>query len=339
MAQKVSRKYMKYRISNKEYRTAGVQTALPALHNSIFFVRYSAVQNHLLIPICDGSERCALKMSVCVSKSLVAVALLVLTIISAGCRESPISEQPKSRKSVITSDTILSGMSEALLPSDSFEIVAILPPGQCPGHYDIKLTDIAKVKRADLVISFRGMPFMKQTEIDSGKHLLIDTNGRNWMAPPSYIAGLGILADKLIERFPELKQQILIRKVQAVRKAEREINALSDKMRRAGVSQLPVIASSMLREPLEWMGLNVVGEYGRPEALSAKEIVRLTRIGKEKKAAMVVDNLQSGPEAGAGVAEALGVPHVILSNFPSEKGYESTISENANAVLTAARTK
>ncbi len=229
-------------------------------------------------------------------------------------------------------------MCEALLPSDSFATTAILPPGQCPGHYDIKLTDIAKVKQADLVISFLGMPFMNQTEIAADKHLLIDTKGRNWMTPPSYIAGLGILAERLIERFPGQRQQISKRKERAVRDTDEMTKSLNDRLQQAFVSQKPVISSSMLKEPLEWMGFRVVGEYGRPESLSAKEIVELTRIGKDKKAVMIVDNLQSGPEAGKGIAEALDVPHVIFSNFPSEKGYVSTLSENVNAALAAAGT-
>jgi zinc transport system substrate-binding protein len=238
----------------------------------------------------------------------------------------------------VTSDTILSGMCEALLPSDIFVITAILPSGQCPGHYDVKLTDIAKVKQADLVISFRGMPFMNQTEIAADKNLPIDTNGRNWMAPPSYIAGLSILADKLVKRFPEQRQQILTRKERAIWKTDETVRSLNSRLQQASVSQKPVIASSMLKEPLEWMGFRVACDYGRPESLSTKEIVELTRIGKDQKAVMIVDNLQSGPEAGKGIAEALKVPHVIFSNFPSEKGYAATLSENVNAALAAAGT-
>jgi zinc transport system substrate-binding protein len=270
--------------------------------------------------------------------SLIIVSLL-LCFLSAGCQKGALSEHVKVRESIVTSDTILSGMSESLLPSDYFEVSAILPPGQCPGHYDVKLSDIAKVKKADLVVSFRGMPFMDHAEVDAGKQLLIDVKDHNWMAPHYYIAGLSILASKLIERFPEYTQQIATRRERAVQEATERANALGDRIRRSGVSQIPVIASSMLKEPLEWMGFLIVGEYGRPESLSAKEIAALIRIGREKKAAMIVDNLQSGPEAGKGIAEALGAPHVIFSNFPSEKGYAATLSENVDAVLAAMRTK
>jgi zinc transport system substrate-binding protein len=93
----------------------------------------------------------------------------------------------------------------------------------------------------------------------------------------------------------------------------------------------------MQKEPLEWMGFLVVGEYGRPEAMSAGEIVRIVKTGKERHAIAVVDNLQSGPDAGRGIAETLGVPHVVLTNFPSEEGYLATLGENTAVIMAALR--
>jgi hypothetical protein len=40
---KSKQKYLKFRISSKEFRTAEVELAKPALRNSIFLVRHSAV--------------------------------------------------------------------------------------------------------------------------------------------------------------------------------------------------------------------------------------------------------------------------------------------------------
>jgi zinc transport system substrate-binding protein len=264
------------------------------------------------------------------------IVALMLGFLSAGCQKNELNRQAKARKSIVTSDTILSGMSESLLPPEYFEVSAILPPGQCPGHYDIKLSDIARVKQADLVVSFIGMPFMQHAEADAARQLPIDAKDRNWMAPHSYITGLNLLADKLSDRFPEYKRQIATRRERAILEVSEKDKMLSNRIKSAGATGRSIIASSMLREPLEWMGFQIVGEYGRPESISAKEIAALTRLGKDRGAAMVVDNLQSGPEAGRGVAEALGIPHVVLSNFPSEKGYTVTLSDNVDAVLTAA---
>jgi zinc transport system substrate-binding protein len=150
---------------------------------------------------------------------------------------------------------------------------------------------------------------------------------------------LGILATELSKRLPEDKDEIMIRKENTVRKVKAGANLLVEKIKLTGLFGKSIIASSMQKEVLEWMGFRVVGEYGRPEAMSLKEVVRLSKIGKDHHVIMVVDNLQSGPDVGKGIAETLGVPHVVLTNFPSEKGYLATLRENVNAVLAAAMQK
>jgi zinc transport system substrate-binding protein len=233
---------------------------------------------------------------------------------------------------IVTSDTILSGMIASLLPPQRYAVEAILPPGQCPGHYDVKISDIEKAKKADLTVSFKGMPFMKKVGQGGEKNILLDPGDHNWMAPDSYRYGLNLLAEKLSKQFPEDANEISRRRQEAVRKVDETANALIAGIKQRGIHGKSVIASSMQKESLEWMGFRVVAEYGRPEAISAREIVRLAKAGEEQRAAAVVDNLQSGPDTGKGIAEALGIPHVVLTNFPSDKGYLATLEENVRTL-------
>jgi zinc transport system substrate-binding protein len=253
----------------------------------------------------------------------------------AGCFGKVQDAPDAGRLDIVASDTLLSGMIAALLPSGMSGVSAILPPAQCPGHYDVKLSDISRVKRADLIVSMRDMPFMEKVEVEGRKLLLVEDKDRNWMVPDSYIQGLNLLATELSRHFPEEGDQIERRREIAVRDVARNAKMLSEELTRAGIAAMPVIASSMQAQTLQWMGFQVVAEYGRPEAMSAKEIVRLSQIAASRKIRMVVDNLQSGPDAGRGIAEAAGVPHVILSNFPSEEGYSATLRANVSAVLGA----
>lgn len=262
---------------------------------------------------------------------LAAAALPGISTVSADRGDS------RNIRVVVTSDTILSGMAASLLPPDRYAVEAILPPGQCPGHHDVKLSDIEKAKRADLVIAFRGMPFLKPTALRREAYLLVDAGGRNWMAPDSYVRGVSILADRLAERFPVDAKEIRKRKRATISTVGTGAGALRARLRRAGLSGRAVLASSMQKETLAWMGFRVVAEYGRPEAMSAREVVRLVRTGRERNVLLVADNLQSGADTGKGIAEALGTPHVTLSNFPSEKGYLATLENNVGAVLAAAR--
>jgi zinc transport system substrate-binding protein len=267
------------------------------------------------------------------------IATIALLCVSTGSSGGPQERGAQKVRGIVTSDTILSGMISSLLPSQGYAVDAILPPGQCPGQYDVKLSDIEKTKRATLTVSFRGMPFMNNAGLGGGAKFFVDAGDRNWMAPDSYIYGLGLLADKLSKHFPADKDEILRRKEEEIHRVNAGAKSLLEKIRRTGIAGKAILASSMQKEPLEWMGLRVVGEYGRPEAISAREVVRLAKIGREQQATAIVDNLQSGPDAGKGIAETLGVPHVVLTNFPSEKGYLATLGENVDAIVAAVSRK
>lgn len=263
-----------------------------------------------------------------------AVAMVALICLPAGYSVAA-EGGTKTLRTIVASDTILSGMAASLLPPHRYSVEAILPPGQCPGHYDVKLSDIEKMKKADLVVSFKGMIHMNRAGSGGGAQLLVDTEGRNWMSPDSYAYGLAFLADRLSERYPEDRAWIMDRKKETAGRVRSEADRLREKIRRAGISGKAVIASSMQKEVLQWMGFDVVAEYGRPEAMSAREVVHIAKTGRDRRAVLVVDNLQSGPDAGKGIAETLRVPRVVLTNFPSEKGYLATLRENVDVVLGA----
>lgn len=176
---------------------------------------------------------------------------------------------------------------------------------------------------------------MEKAKSDNPKRLKMDNGGRNWMAPDFYIFGLDLLARELIRFFPGEQKEIERRKEATIRLVRGEAQKLKAMTQKAGINGSAVLASSMQKEPLEWMGFRVAGVYGRPEALSVREVSRLLKLGKKERIVAVVDNLQSGPDTGKSIAETLGTPHIVLNNFPSERGYLSTLRENVEAVLTA----
>lgn len=268
-------------------------------------------------------------------RSTLALSMVVLLIILSGCSERTKNTGREEKTIIVTSDTILSGMVSSLLPPEGYSIQAILPPGQCPGHYDVKLSDIERIKKADLVISFKGMPFMEKTESSMTKRLIMDTGGNNWMTPSSYEYGLIRLADELSRIYPKDAEKIMKQRDLEVKKVREYSDSLVEEIKKAGLTGKKAISSSMQRKPLEWMGLYVVADYGRPESLSTRDVGRLTKKGRQNQIALVVDNLQSGPDTGKVIAESLGIPHVVLTNFPSERGYLDTLKENVDAIIGA----
>jgi len=80
---------------------------------------------------------------------------------------------------------------------------------------------------------------------------------------------------------------------------------------------------------VNWLGLDVVGTFG-PGEPSPAVVLDLIK----KKPAMVIDNYHN--PGGKALAESLGVPYVVLINFPGKDGtrtIEDVFLYNEKAIL------
>ena len=91
---------------------------------------------------------------------------------------------------------------------------------------------------------------------------------------------------------------------------------------------------------LNWVGLNVVTFYGRPDSFTPQVTKDLVDKGRQENVTLIIDNLQSGQDAGAGLAEELGCNRIILSNFPggfdNTETWEKALDYNIDLILETA---
>ena len=206
------------------------------------------------------------------------------------------------------------------LTSNRAAIVTLIAGSSCPGHNDLKASDIIFVSSADVALlhTFQiDLPPVKNIFASANnKNLRIETISAegNWMAPPVQIQATIHIGQILSEIKPEwakdieAKTNIRLKRIEdAEARAKKILNPLSN---------LEVIAAKMQADFVSWAGLTVVGEYERAENMSPKTIIRLLESARGKKIIGVIDNLQSGADAGIPIANELKVPHLVLSNFP-----------------------
>ncbi len=198
-------------------------------------------------------------------------------------------------------------------------MVTITPGSSCPGHSDLKATDMAFTVSADVALVHQyqtSMPQVKSLLAAANTHLRVErlsTQG-NWTIPsiqeeatrrigqiltavrPQWAAGIQSRTAARLERIAAAKAQ-----------AEKRLAPLAGKS---------VLASAMQADFVRWAGLRVVKEYGRAEDMTPRDLVGLMEAARGKNVVAMVDNLQSGADAGRPLAEELHVSHVVLSNFP-----------------------
>ena len=114
---------------------------------------------------------------------------------------------------------------------------------------------------------------------------------------------------------------------------------IKNKLQKANVAQVNVIASQRQADFLTWAGFNVVANYAGPNALNPQTVKELVDKGKAAKVTLIIDNLQDGKDAGRAIAEELGAKQINLSNFPggypNTETWEKAIDKNIELLLGA----
>lgn len=226
------------------------------------------------------------------------------------------------------------------------EILPLVPAASCPGHHDVRASDIAFIKNADAIIL--------HTWQEKQKHIADAIATASPAVPPHYVgpapswlvpanqmdgsgAIYGVLNKTSGSDFKTLTLQYNARLMRIVKVSGKYHGLITP------YKNTPVMASAMQADFAASLGMKVVARYGRAEDTAPAGLMKLVKQGKEAGVTIVIDNLQSGAEAGQPLAGELGAAHIVFSNFPrftpDVPTYEDLYSYNCELLLAALRNR
>ncbi len=219
---------------------------------------------------------------------------------------------------VVCTTTHLALIAKALL-KDNADVECIIPYGMCPGHYELKFSDMQKLSKSTLILEHGFEAFLKNKKNLQNKPIIkIDVQG-NWLIPNIHQQAAericDVLCKYLTNEAPCIKRN-LSNHLNYVTQQVPDIRA-----RCQNFKDVPVICSIMNAELMEWIGLKIVATFKRDEDVSALHILNVINAGKQNNVAVIIDNQQSSGKVGETLAKEINVPLVMLSNFPE---YPST---------------
>lgn len=214
------------------------------------------------------------------------------------------------------------------------EIVSLIPPGSCPGHFDLPPRTVPLLQRASLVLRHdfqQGLDGQLRKLGGDGLQVKAIAAKGSLLVPANYLAMSAELGDALVALWPAQAEALRTR--QAV--VAQEIAALGEAVLAGERPWLDarVIASAQQQAFCTWLGLKVVATLARPDDTSPRQLAELLRAD----AVLVVGNLQSDAKAAASLAGRKGVPVAVFSNFPAttENGYAALLAANRKELETA----
>lgn len=210
---------------------------------------------------------------------------------------------------------------------DAFQIVRMLPPGGCPGHFDISPRMIDRLRDAALLFRFDfqgGLDDQLDRLVERGLTIVEIAPGGGLLCPESYVTICRQVCDALSKRWPD-RAEVFRKRLD---RTERRITKLAEQGRRhiaeTGLVGAKVLASEHQKAFCTWLGLDVVGTFPRGELARISEVLDSLTAAQTGHVKLVVGNLQEGTRVSDTLADRLGVPTVVFSNFP-------TMAENQRA--------
>jgi len=222
----------------------------------------------------------------------------------------------------------------------------LIPPGVCPGHYDVKPSDIEALAdcKALFIHNYQQNYENVTGAVEAAQNpdliiKVIDITG-NWMVPAVQAEAVDKIAQALSEIDPEnaaYYEENAAERTQAILAKGEEVQG---ELLGAGLEGVKVICAEMQAGFVGWAGFNITATYGRPEDLSVADVEQLVTDAIEAGVALVIDNLQSGATAASEtMAQDIGAIQVTISNFPggleNTETWEKAIDKNVDLLLGA----
>ena len=222
----------------------------------------------------------------------------------------------------------------------------LIPPGTCPGHYDVKPGDIEALANSKAIFihnyqqSFQNVNGAIEAADNPNLIITVLNVTGNWMVPAVQAEGVS----KIAEAMGEIDSENAVNYQQRAVDREQAILSYGDDVKNelqvAGVEGVKVICAEMQAGFVGWAGFDIVATFGRPEDLSPADVNQLVTQAQQAGVALIIDNLQSGSTTlGASIEEDIEAITVTISNFPggleNTETWEKAIDKNVDLLLDA----
>jgi len=224
----------------------------------------------------------------------------------------PLLEAGEGKPIVLATTSVLASIVRDLA-GDRVVVEVIASPSICPAHYDVKPSDVEKVREASLILRHGFEPWVEDLVKASGSNASIVNIKGPWNTPrflrEKYVAVANILNEYL-----DINVSVnLERCLRVINKTSEWLKSFAEEN---GFTGTPVVAMKWQEGFLSFLGFNIVASYGPPEKVTPRQYEELIMNATEKNALLVVDNLQSGTELGRKIASEINGVEVALTNFP-----------------------
>lgn len=272
-------------------------------------------------------------------KAPLSLLLLLLALAVVGCHRS---EAPAGGPKIATTTSYLEAAVRDLL-GDNLSVVRLAEPGTCPGHFDIRPSQVAELRQCRALVRFDFQKSLdaKLAGAETNQPRIAQVALQGGMCrPDSYLAACRQVADHLVALGLLSRTNAYTRLHAIAARLDAMSRDATNRVAQAGFAGSPVIASGHQRDFCEWLGLKVVAAFRAADTASIGEIEEAIDAGKLAQVKLVIANVPEGRRTADALAERLKARVVVFENFPvlcnSRVSFDGMVSANIEALLRTA---
>lgn len=260
-------------------------------------------------------------------KSLLMGAFILLGLLAlTGCN------QRQQKADVVTISTTTSYLEAVVhdLMGDEVRVVRLAEPGSCPGHFDIRPSQVEELRHCRALLRFDFQKSLDAKIAGNGVNgpAVVEVAIRGGMCvPASYLNACRQVAGQMV-KLGLMSGAAADGRIQSITERLDALGRnITNRVVQAGLAGLPVIASAHQRDFCEWLGLKVVATFRAADTAGIGEIEEAISAGKLAQIKLVVANLPEGRRTADALAQRLKARVVVFENFPVARGGKVSFDE------------
>lgn len=265
---------------------------------------------------------------------------LLVAALFAGCdaAHSPSSPSATSAAPVAVSSSYLEAALRAVLPAD-VPLVRLAGPAMCPGHFDVRPSQISDLAKCRLLIRFDFQQTLDGRLGSASLPVLGVSVPGGMCEPQSFTAACRQIADHFVSAGELDRAEADRRLAQVAQRAAALTKAAAEKIDAAGLRDTPVLASHHQAAFCRWLGLRVVGIFSGADTAGTGEIDQAVTAGEAAKVRLIIANEPEGRRLADALGDRLRATVIVLANFPEpgqDAAFDALVERNLAALLAAA---
>lgn len=243
------------------------------------------------------------------------------------------AEQPAAMR--ITATTSLLGTIVKEIGKDHVIVTTIVPSGMCPGHFDISSQHIKDLADSKALFSHGWEQWIDRLLAAADRKPALYPLNRvdNIMVPPVHKQTAEQVAAIMCSLDRAHSTQYMQNRTSYCARIDSAIAIME--YEKARFDSIKAACSELQKDFVEWLGIDIIVTYPRAEDLTPAILEQVISASKQGNVILVIDNIQSGADAGKIIAEQINARRVVLTNFPLGGSYIDTVLGNFEKILQA----